>query len=119
MSKIKVYHLSSCSTCKRIINELKLPGGTMFQCIKENPIKKEALEKIFAVTKSYEALFSRRAIKYKSMGLKEKTLSEEDYKNLILNEYTFLKRPVFIIENEIYIGNSKKTIELLKKKLNN
>ena len=119
MSKIKVYHLSSCSTCKRIINELKLPQETMFQCIKENPIQKEELEKIFAITKSYEALFSRRAIKYKSMGLKEKTLSEEDYKNLILNEYTFLKRPVFIIENEIYIGNSKKTIELLKKKLNN
>ena len=119
MSKIKVYHLSSCSTCKRIINELKLPNGTIFKCIKENPIKKEDLEQMFAMTKTYEALFSRRAIKYKSMGLKEKTLSEEDYKNLILNEYTFLKRPVFIIENEIYIGNSKKTIELLKKKLNN
>ena len=70
MSKIKVYHLSSCSTCKRIFNELKLPEGAMFQCIKENPIKKEELEKIFAITKSYEALFSRRAIKYKSMGLK-------------------------------------------------
>ena len=46
MSKIKVYHLSSCSTCKRIFNELKLPEGAMFQCIKENPIKKEELEKI-------------------------------------------------------------------------
>ena len=119
MSKIQVYHLSSCSTCKRIIDELNLSKETLFKCIKENPIKKEELEKMFAISKSYEALFSRRAIKYKSMGLKEKTLSEEDYKNLILNEYTFLKRPVFVIENEIYIGNSKKTIELLKKKLNN
>jgi len=119
MSKIQVYHLSSCSTCKRIINEINIPKDALIKCIKENPIKKEDLEKMFAITKSYEALFSRRAIKYKTMGLKEKTLSEEDYKNLILNEYTFLKRPVFIIENEIYIGNSKKTIELLKKKLNN
>ena len=56
---------------------------------------------------SYEALFSRRAIKYKSMGLKEKVLLEDDYKQLILEEDTFLKRPVFIVEDEIFIGNSK------------
>ncbi len=119
MSKIHVYYLSSCSTCKKIIDELNLSKDTLFKCIKENPIKKEELEKMFAISKSYENLFSRRAIKYKTMGLKEKTLTEEDYKNLILNEYTFLKRPVFIKDDEIYIGNSKKTIELLKKKLAN
>ena len=71
-----------------------------------------------AITKSYESLFSRRAIKYKTMGLKEKKLSETDFKNLIVKEYTFLKRPVFILGNDIHIGNSKKTIELLKKKYN-
>ena len=119
MNKTQVYYLSSCSTCKRIINELNLSEDTLFKCIKENPIKKEELEQMFAISKSYEALFSRRAIKYKTMGLKEKTLTEDDYKNLILNEYTFLKRPVFINDHEIYIGNSKKTIELLKKKLEN
>ena len=118
MSKIQVYHLSSCSTCKRIINEVMLPKDAEIKCIKENPIKKEELEQMFAITKSYEALFSRRAIKYKVMGLKEKTLSEEDYKNLILSEYTFLKRPVFLTENDIFVGNSKKTIEQLKNKYN-
>ena len=60
---------------------------------------------------SYESLFSRRALKYKALGLKDKTLSETDYKNFILEEYTFLKRPVIIINNAIFVGNSKKTVE--------
>ena len=115
---IRIYYLSSCSTCKRIINELNLPDDAFFQCIKNNPISKEDLEKMHAFSKSYESLFSKRAIKYKTMGLKEKKLSETDFKNLILSEYTFLKRPVFLIENDIFVGNSKKTIELLKNKYN-
>ena len=51
------------------------------------------------------------------MNLKEKNLSESDFKKLILEEYTFLKRPVFIVEDKIYIGNSKKNIVALKKHL--
>lgn len=71
-----------------------------------------------ALAGSYEALFSRRAIKYKSMGLKDKPLSESDYKQLILEEDTFLKRPVFIVGKQIFIGNSKNTIQALISALN-
>jgi arsenate reductase len=64
---------------------------------------------------SYEALFSRRAIKYKTLGLKDKQLIEKDYRNFILEEYTFLKRPVIILNNKIFAGSEKKTVEELKK----
>ena len=67
---------------------------------------------------SYEALFSRRAIKYKTMKLKEKILTEAYYKQLILEEDTFLKRPVFLIERAIFIGNTKKTVEAVQIALN-
>ncbi len=60
---------------------------------------------------SYEALFSRVALKYKALGLGQLTLTEKDYEKYILEEYTFLKRPVMLIGNEIFVGNSKKTIE--------
>jgi arsenate reductase len=69
-------------------------------------------------TGSYEALFSRRALKYKALGLKNKNLGEEDYRKYILQEYTFLKRPVVIINNKIFVGSEKKTIEALKKVVN-
>jgi len=75
------------------------------------------LEEMYEFTKSYEALFNRRAKLYKEMDLKNQTLSETDYRQLILDDYTFLKRPVFIVDDEIFIGNSKKVIDDLKKKI--
>lgn len=63
---------------------------------------------------SYESLFSRRALKYKEWGLKEKNLGEDDYRNYILQEYTFLKRPVVLLDSQIFIGSEKKNIEALK-----
>jgi arsenate reductase len=66
---------------------------------------------------SYEALFSRRALKYKSMRLKDKKLTEKDYRDLILQEYTFLKRPVIISGKKIFSGSEKKTVaEVMKLK---
>jgi arsenate reductase len=67
---------------------------------------------------SYEALFSKRAMKYRSMGLNEMDLNEEDFKTYILQEYTFLKRPVAFIDGEVFAGNSKKNVEALIKKVN-
>ena len=69
---------------------------------------------MYALSGSYEALFSKRAKKYKQMDLKDQKLNEQDYKQLILDDYTFLKRPVVIIEDQIFIGNSKKNIDSLK-----
>ena len=69
------------------------------------------------LSNSYEALFNKRAKLYKAMDLKNQTISEADYRYYILDEYTFLKRPVFIIDDEIFIGNSKKEIERLKDRI--
>ena len=84
------------------------------QDIKTEKITENQIDEMKNLAGSYESLFSRRAMKYKSMGLKEKTLTESDYKKLILDEYTFLKRPVIIVDNEIFVGNSKKIIEQAK-----
>ena len=92
----KIYHLSSCSTCQRIIKELNPGQDVELQNIKTQPITESQIDRMAEMAGSYEALFSHRAMKYKSMGLKEKTLSEQDYRQLILDEYTFLKRPVIV-----------------------
>ncbi|MAC94473.1 MAG: hypothetical protein CMC96_03110 [Flavobacteriales bacterium] len=114
----KAYYLSTCSTCKKILSQLDLPESFILQDIKTNKITDDQIEEMKSLAGSFENLFSRRAMKYKSMGLKDKNLSEEDYKQLILDEYTFLKRPVFIIDNQIFIGSAAKTVEALKQSLN-
>ncbi|HSH66084.1 MAG TPA: ArsC/Spx/MgsR family protein [Bacteroidia bacterium] len=107
----KIYYLSSCSTCTRIINELELKNKKFqFQDIKNDPITNEQLEELKKKAGSYEALFSRVAMKYRALGLDKKELKEPDFKRYILEEYTFLKRPVIVIGEKITIGNSKKTI---------
>lgn len=112
----KAYFLKTCDTCRRIIKEIDTTGF-IFQEIKTEPIKVTQLEEMYRFTKSYEALFNKRAKKYKAMDLKNQSLTEKDYKQLILDEYTFLKRPVFIVNDIIFVGNSKKTIEALKRSL--
>lgn len=114
----KIYYLSSCSTCLRIMNELGLDEKFEKQDIKKENINEADLDFFAKQIGSYEALFSKRAMKYKSMGLKEKNLSEQDFKQLMLEEYTFLKRPFIFIDGQAFVGNTKKTVESIKSKLN-
>ena len=106
----KIYYLASCDTCRKIIKSLPKNNNLVFHDIKQNPITLKELEEMHQLSGSYEALFSKKAILYKSMDLKNKVLTEDDYKNLILEHYTFLSRPVFIIDNKIYIGNSQQNM---------
>jgi arsenate reductase (glutaredoxin) len=117
----KMYHLGNCTTCQAIIKEtgvdtLRQTQGDKFimQDIKFEKITPAQLDEMKKMAGSYEALFSRRAIKYKELGLKDKKLEEKDYRKFILDEYTFLKRPVTILQDKIFIGNDKKTVEALK-----
>lgn len=108
----KVYHLQKCTTCQRILDEVDWSGEA--QEIRSEKITEEQLDEMAMLAGSYEALFSRRALKYKTMKLKEKNLSEADYKQLILKEDTFLKRPIFLIDGAIFVGNTKKTVEAVQ-----
>src|SRR5450432_2500130 len=114
----KVYGVSTCTTCQRIIKDADLlKKGYAYQNIKVDKITPEQLDQMKEMLGSYEAMFSRRSLKYKAMGLKDKTLTEKDYRDLILQEYTFLKRPVVISGKKIFSGSEKKTVaDVLKLK---
>ena len=69
---------------------------------------------MYKLINSYEALFSKKSTQIKLRELDVKSLKENDFKDLILDHYTFLKRPVFITDKEIFVGNEKKNVEALK-----
>ena len=112
-----MYHLGSCSTCQRILKELEPLDGVQLQEIKSESITPEQLEEMASLAGGYEPLFSRRAMLYRQKGLHEKQLSESDYKDLILEHYTFLSRPVVLVDGQIFIGNSKKVVQAAKEAL--
>lgn len=114
---IKVYHLSTCKTCQRILKELELPEEAVLQDIKTEAITEAQLEEMYQLAGSYENLFTRRSRKYRACNLHEKELGEDDYRKYILEEYTFLKRPVVLIDDAIFIGNAKKQVQGAQEKL--
>ena len=115
----KIYYLASCDTCRKIIKGLPKDIDLVFHDIKQNPITETELEEMHRLSGSYEALFSKKAQLYKSMDLKNKSLTEDDFKKYILEHYTFLSRPVFIIDGKIYIGNSQQNMLQVMKALSN
>jgi arsenate reductase-like glutaredoxin family protein len=110
----KIYYLSTCDTCKRILKELQPLDGFLLQDIKVEAITNTQLEEMKNLSGSFESLFSKRARLYKERGLGKQPLAENDFRKLILEHYTFLKRPVILYNDKIFIGNSKKVVEAAK-----
>lgn len=111
----RIYHLSSCSTNQKILKEVAPGKDVELIDIKQQSIDPKTLDWLKEKVGSYEALFSKKAMKFRSMGLHEMKLTEEDYRKLMLEEYTFLKRPFLINGEEVFIGNAKSTVEEAKK----
>lgn len=114
----KFFYLASCSTCSRIMKEIGIENSDIeLREIKSAAITEKEMDEMIKLAGSAEALFSRVALKYRALGLNEKKLTEKDYRKYILEEYTFLKRPVLVLGKKIYISNSKKNVEEMKNAL--
>lgn len=109
----KVFFLKTCSTCKRIMSEFNLEGWQLRELKSEN-VSESELNEMHRFTQSYEALFSKKSTQIKERNIDIKSLKEEDFKSLILDHYSFLKRPVFITNKDIFVGNDKSNVESLR-----
>jgi len=106
----RIFYLSTCDTCKRILNSWNTDSVEL-QDIKTEPMTADQVDHMIGLAGSAEALFSKRARKYKELGLKDQDLSDAEVRELIIDEYTFLKRPVLVLDDKIFVGNSKKVVE--------
>jgi len=110
----KVFYLSTCSTCSRILKEWDLLSSIELQNIKENLYTESEVDEMKKMVGSYEALFSKKSMKYKAWDVKEKIHGDTDYREFLMKDYTFLKRPVLVYDNHIFVGNSKDNVEKAK-----
>lgn len=113
----RIYQLSTCDTCRRILKETGTSGFEVID-IKQQHIDSKSLDAIAKKTGSYESLFNKRAQKFKLIGKSKLNYTEAEWRALILSDYTFLKRPIYIIDNEVFAGNTTATVEAIKNKLN-
>ena len=108
-------YLSSCSTCKIILKTLQPPVELSLIDIKKNPLTESQLSVLHAATGSYLSLINKRAQLFKQRGIDPKALTEEDASALLMDHYTYLKRPVLVYRNQVFVGNSKSVVMDAKK----
>lgn len=110
------YWLPYCSTCVKAEQYLLERGATIkkYVNLKEEKTSTTDVKKLSDMIGGPEKLFSKRAMKYRSMGLDKMTLSDADMLRYMHEEYTFIKRPVLVSsDKEILAGFSAKQYQAL------
>ncbi len=116
--KNTIFYLSTCDTCKRIMGQIDNINQFDLVDIKKSNITTDQLDEVVSSAGlKYEEAFNKRARKYKELE-KESLTEDGQYRDLILSEYTFLKRPVIVFEDQVFVGNSKKTVEAMAATVN-
>ncbi len=113
-----VFYLKNCNTSKRVIKEVGIDKSFVLRDIKEEKLTSEEIDRLAAMAGSYQALFSKKARKYREYSLHQQELTEDDYKKYLLEDYTFLKRPTIVVDDKIFVGSHKNTVRELNYHLN-
>lgn len=110
---VTVYHLSTCSTCKRILAGLPKREDYLFRDIKTDPLQAAEIDKLARLTGGYLALLSKRSQQFKVMNLVPSSVDETKARELLLAHYTFLQRPVVVHNSFVSVGNAPATVAAL------
>ena len=112
---VDVYWLPYCSTCQKAVAYLEGKGIPIraYRNLKEQPLSEDEARALAEKVGSVERLFSKRAMKYRQMGLHERELSDDDLVRLMAQEYTFVTRPVIVRGDRATAGFSAKKIDAL------
>ena len=108
------FYLSTCSTCVRIIKSLGIEDAPFLQNVKEAMVTPEQLRFLYNHTNNYEQLINKRGRIYAQLKREGTVFSEAVYKTLLEKEYSCLKRPILIWNNNVFLGNSKATAAAMK-----
>lgn len=110
------YWLPKCTTCQKADAYLKEHGIRIarYVDVKTMPVSRETLQQLAEKLGGVENLFSKRALKYRAMGLHTRPLSDDEMLDRMAEEYTFIKRPVVVTASgNVMAGFTKKPYEAL------
>ena len=112
---VDVYWLPHCSTCQKAVQHLHARHVTVrsFRDLKAQPLERAEVEDLARKVGGVEKLFSKRAMKYRQMGLHERELSDDEMVGLMADEYTFVTRPVIVRGDQATAGFSAKRVDEL------
>jgi len=114
MKDVTFYWSPNCTTCQKAKRRLERHrvSVTTFRDIKEEPLEREEVEKLVKTLGGASELFSRRAVKYREMKLNERDLSDAEMIDLMTTDYTFLKRPILVVNGQATAGYFEKFFDI-------
>jgi arsenate reductase len=106
---VDVYWLPYCTTCQKAAAWLRANGVAIrsLRDLKEEPLSADEVRALAEKVGGADRLFSRRAMKYRRMGLHERELGDDDLVRLMAEEYTFVTRPVVVRGDRATAGFSE------------
>ncbi|HET7463115.1 MAG TPA: ArsC/Spx/MgsR family protein [Longimicrobium sp.] len=112
---VDVYWLPYCTTCQKAVAYLEGKGIAVrgYRNLKEEPLSEDEVRALAAKVGGVEKLFSKRAMKYRQMGLHERGVTEDEMVRLMAQEYTFVTRPVIVRGGRAAAGFSAKRVDAL------
>jgi arsenate reductase (glutaredoxin) len=95
-----MYWLPHCSTCQKAKDAIEETGAKIhrFVDLKETPLAKEEIESLCEKAGGVNVVFSKVARKYRALGLDKLELSDADMLSHMVEEYTFIRRPVVVVK---------------------
>lgn len=112
---VDVYWLPHCTTCQKAVEHLHARHVPIrsFRDLKAQPLQRAEVEDLARKVGGVEKLFSKRAMKYRKMGLHEREVSEDEMAQLMADEYTFITRPVIVHGDRATAGFTPKRLDAL------
>lgn len=106
MNEIHFYGLPNCTTCQKALRRLDYHRveNVKKRNIKEESLSRDEIENLAKMLGGAGNLFSRRSVKYRELGLKDKEIFEAEMLDLMAEEYTFLKRPILVVGKQVIAG---------------
>jgi arsenate reductase (glutaredoxin) len=111
-----MYWLPHCSTCQKAEAYLMEMGVTIkhHHDLKADTIAPDDLQALVKGIGGAENLFSKRAMKYRSLGLDKQTLTDAQMIEHMQTEYTFIKRPALLLsDGRVLAGFSTKQYKVV------
>jgi arsenate reductase (glutaredoxin) len=111
--EITLYWLPHCDTCKKAAAFLQRKNVvvTRFHNLKTDMLTRQEIEKLAEMVGGVDQMFSQRAIKYRELGLNKREVSTNEMIEFMVADYTFIKRPVLVIDGKAISGFSEKSYE--------
>ncbi|MDX5326850.1 MAG: hypothetical protein LPK80_11390 [Bacteroidota bacterium] len=106
-----IFYLSTCDTCRRILKLWTPSQDVILREIKAEPIDATELDRLMGKVGNYKDLLNTRSRKLKEWAIDWRSLSDAETRELILRDYSLLKRPILETPDRVLAGNSKKVVE--------